>query len=508
MKTKKRIIALMLSATALFTSVFSVSIPAQAATKSKTINGIEYYYVVQNNEVIIKDTYVESNNSKTITIPSKISGKSVVAVERFSCWGQKPKTLVFPNSVKRLGKTKKAGFYGSIMYSDTNDFTAFGWIGDGAKSLETVKLGKGLITMEYNPFPFVKNIVIDKGNKNFKVKNGVLYTKDLKELVAYPSKKTAKSFTVPKTVKTIRRNAFVLSKVKTVNLNKVKELKPDAFYCSSVSKVKIGAALQTFTGEAFTNCKSLKTISIPKNSKRYSLKNGVLFNKKKTRLILYPATKTAKTYTVPKTVTTIGKNAFNNAKITKANLPSKLKKIDNGAFSRAALTEIKVPSKVTTIGARAYEDTRINKLSLPKSVTSLGYESFRYNWDLTSVDLSKTSLKAIKKRTFDGTSVKSVKLPNKLETIGEEAFIGTPLKKITIPSSVKTIKSYAFFNYTMTNLTIKGKSTALSESVIYVPHKYNDEFDEYGYEVTITAPKGSKAQTYAKKNNIKFVALS
>ncbi|MGN1329667.1 MAG: leucine-rich repeat protein [Eubacterium sp.] len=57
---------------------------------------------------------------------------------------------------------------------------------------------------------------------------------------------------------------------------------------------------------AFRECYNLESIDVSQNNVKYASSNGVLFNKKKTKLLAYPSGKTSKAYTVPKTVKAIG----------------------------------------------------------------------------------------------------------------------------------------------------------------------------------------------------------
>ena len=54
---------------------------------------------------------------------------------------------------------------------------------------------------------FIKKVVIDKDNENFVIKDDVLFTKDLKELVLY-FKRNNESYTIPDTVEICGKDAF------------------------------------------------------------------------------------------------------------------------------------------------------------------------------------------------------------------------------------------------------------------------------------------------------------
>ena len=63
-------------------------------------------------------------------------------------------------------------------------------------------------------------------------------------------------------------------------------------------------------GWAFDGCEALAKIDVASGNKNYSSVDGVLFSKDKKTLVCYPPGKAAKSYEIPRGVTSIGKNAF------------------------------------------------------------------------------------------------------------------------------------------------------------------------------------------------------
>lgn len=58
---------------------------------------------------------------------------------------------------------------------------------------------------------------------------------------------------------------------------------------------------------------------------------------------------------------------------------------------------------------------------------------------------------------FEGTTIKSVKLPNTMTEIPNRAFVGTPITEIVIPSSVKNLQGSVFQNCTkLSKVTFEG----------------------------------------------------
>lgn len=112
----------------------------------------------------------------------------------------------------------------------------------------------------------LKKYTVEKDNKYFDAKNGVLYNKAITKLIDYPSLKTG-NYTFPKTVTSINQNAFMnvkkLKKLKlSSNITKCNYLSLEN--CSNLSKLIISSnclirRLSLYVNENF----SPDTISVP-----------------------------------------------------------------------------------------------------------------------------------------------------------------------------------------------------------------------------------------------------
>lgn len=68
-----------------------------------------------------------------------------------------------------------------------------------------------------------KEFIVNENNPHYKSADGVLYTKDGSELVSFPRGRIQENFTLPNTVKVIRKNAFYEAKIKNFVFNEVLE---------------------------------------------------------------------------------------------------------------------------------------------------------------------------------------------------------------------------------------------------------------------------------------------
>lgn len=172
------------------------------------------------------------------------------------------------------------------------------------KSLKTVYLPASLEYLYDGAFSNCKNlenIVVSSENKNYKTKSGVLF--------AYPANKKSQKYAIPNTVTALRCKSF--------------------YHADNLKEIVIPASLKSFgyswetPVNVFAYANSIEKFTVSKSNKKFSAKDGVLFNKNKTVLYAYPCAKSNKSYTIPKTVNRLISDSFTkcknlkNLKITK-----------------------------------------------------------------------------------------------------------------------------------------------------------------------------------------------
>ena len=140
--------------------------------------------------------------------------------------------------------------------------------------------------------------------------------------------------------------------------------------CDGLTSIVIPDSVTSIDEYAFCGCASLTSIWVSKDNENYQSIDGNLYSKDGKTLIQYAIGKTATSFTVPDSVTTIGDYAF---------------------YDCSSLTSIEIPDSVTSIGDRAfYYCTSLTSVVIGNSVTSIGDAAFRKCSSLTSIEFTGT----------------------------------------------------------------------------------------------------------------------
>ncbi len=150
--------------------------------------------------------------------------------------------------------------------------------------------------------------------------------------------------------------------------------------CTNLTSVTIPASVTSIGICSFAYC-GLTSINVNASNPNYSSDNGILFNKDKTTLIIYPQGKNATSYSIPSTVTSIADVAFMGC---------------NG------LTSVTIPASVTSIGVNTFDDCDgLTSINIPASVTSIGDWAFEFCANLASVTVYATAVPTLGIDVFD-----------------------------------------------------------------------------------------------------------
>ena len=365
--------------------------------------------------------YKYDGDSETVTIPAQINGKTVTSIDPTTAYGN--------GSIFRGTDVKKviipADFEGSI-----NEKTFW-----AAKT--------------------ITEISVEEGNPNYSSYDGMLFSKDMTELLDCPEGKSGK-VVIPSGVKSLKGIEGYNNLGPFEDCNNITDIEiPDSVEyinvrtfraCKSLKEVHIPVNAEFCNGgplgvsDAFYLCDSLESITVDSGNDKcgFVVDSGAVFNKDKTKLLYVPPK--AKNINIPAEVTSIGYDHTLRQSMSKM-LPyitvdennEKFTIIGNGLYEKtddglslvcyySDADEFDIADNTVTIdlyGGGAL--LKLSKITIPEGVKRIGYSSFEENNSLTQVILPST-LEEIDQCAFAGcTNLKSITLPDNTK-IGELAL--------------------------------------------------------------------------------------
>ena len=168
--------------------------------------------------------------------------------------------------------------------------------------------------------------------------------------------------------------------------------------------------------------------------------------------------------------------------------------------------ELTIPQKidgysVTTLGYSAFKDCAgLQKVTFPNSLVKIDNYAFRYCTGLKSLVLPD-SITSIGEYAFDNcTGIKTVKLSTNLAKLPYEAFDHcSGITEIELPENLTTMDSYCFGTCAIKYIKIPANVVSIADNAFGFSNTDN---------LTIFGVKGSTAEDFAKKKNIKFEEIT
>ena len=285
-------------------------------------------------------------------------------------------------------------------------------ISEGAFSLSglsKIHIGKQVQKIETTwlvPFEGTKleDITIDPENRFYTVKDGVLFTADMSELVRYPSQDTRTEYTIPDSVTKISQYAFEsVRNVKNMMIpSGVEEIGAAAFEAATaLYPVQDLRNVKRLGAMAFADVKNLRMILLGENlqiymGKAYQNTNQIIIRSGIESLYLPGGTKTS--YEVLNGCTGVKSVIFGKGmtlhrgdgayckELENIVLPEDLTEIpENFAKGCTSLKSIYIPETVTKIGENAFQDDTVVLYGKKDSVA----ESYAKEAGLTFQDIDE-----------------------------------------------------------------------------------------------------------------------
>lgn len=252
--------------------------------------------------------------------------------------------------------------------------------------------------------------------------------------------------------------------------------------CPELLSVSIPDGMTIIGNSAFVNCEKLTCLTIPASVSTlqrsfayetgiqsitvdpenpvYCSVDGVVFSKDMTTLVCVPDGYAATEYTIPDSVTVIGKDAFYCCRrLNTVIIPDSVTEIGDGAFNDCKyLNTVSIPDSVTSIGECAFSGcAALTDITIPASVTALANSFDDYtplrsitvdpeNPVYCSVDgvmFSKDMTKLV--RVPEAYRATEFTIPGSVTEIGDKAFFASDnLTAVNIPEGVESIGKFAF----------------------------------------------------------------
>lgn len=248
----------------------------------KLLGSVDYDYGVT---VSDKNMFAYSENDDgtvTITggnivtpkleIPAELEGKKVSAIGMNAFTGNNVITdLVIPEGVTTLYwySFNTCRNLETVTLPDSLEFID-SWAFERCSKLKTINVPANVTRINGGAFAqnsSMTSITCDPANKNYVSVNGVLFTKDMKELVAYPGGIQG-GYTVPATVNHIGDAAFygALGLDSVTILGNLDFIGFEAFAeCSKLTDVAIRDGVNYVGYWAFRGCDGIKTLTVPQS---------------------------------------------------------------------------------------------------------------------------------------------------------------------------------------------------------------------------------------------------
>lgn len=191
-------------------------------------------------------------NLKNVILPQQLER---IGNDAFSCC-ESLTSIVLPEGIKFIGNN----------------------VFNNCIALEDVTLPASLTDIDGNPFSScraLKEYKVAEGSQYFTVKDGILFSKDLTQLIACPPSNNIGNYTVPAAVKSIASMAFYDCNLLTsITMTGVVSIGESAFYgCHNLVTVDFGSKLEVLGKGAFYSNSKIENVVLPDSFKHMDMIN-------------------------------------------------------------------------------------------------------------------------------------------------------------------------------------------------------------------------------------------
>ena len=257
----------------------------------------------------------------------------------------------------------------------------------------SLSIPETVVEADQNSFGYMislNTVTVDEANPVFKSFEGVLYSRDMKAMLLFPSlwenspyynPDKPGEFTIPEGVEEIDTFFSRSFLERVVFPNTIKKICSNAFWCSDITSIELPESLEYIGEGCFSDLRNGFDLRIPDN------------------------------------VTYIG----------------------DYCFSESPFTSIALPKGITCIGEGWFQDCHdLKTITLHEGITKISRMAF----NRCSVDLElPQSLVELDRRAFQGIDTQELRLPDRLKELPDSLFCNSPIRKVCLGNGIERIGS-------------------------------------------------------------------
>ena len=308
---------------------------------------------------------------------------NLIEIKEGTFQNTKLQQIVLPDSINKIAKNAFRNNEELYSVSFGNNITSIESNAFYNSGLKQIFIPESISYIGEYAFAGLRNVndfVVDEDNAFYKSVDGVLFSKNLKKLIAFPANKTG-VYKIPNSVEVIGIGAFENSKLTSVFFDpntKISTIGPRAFFNSTLLKnIVIPSSVISIDYYAFAMCNNLEQVIFEENCKITGIYEGAFYGCLNLNKI-----------SIPNTVYIISDYAFSGCyALNNVRFSENIKLIDDYAFYNSGLLSLELPNTLIEIGDYAFKNTKITNLIVPDSVTIIGYGAFEGCNKITDIQL-------------------------------------------------------------------------------------------------------------------------
>ena len=401
------------------------------------------------------------------------------------------KTLVLPEGLKIVGGFMSCpNLTGLVLPEGLEEIYSYAF--NGCTAITSIRIPASVSKFDGSCFARceIKAYEVDSENPYFTAIDGVVYSKDLTTLVAFPSAYPHEHYVVLDTTRIIGGGAFEFSCISDIELpvgltsikncafdgSKIRKIElPDTVtelgelvfrFCYNLEHIQLSNGLSTISPQTFSRCPKLKILEIPSSVKRIYY-SAIAWSDGLEQLKLNDGLEE---------IVDEGPMLGVNGGLREVNLPKTLKKVPGGVFNYSPFIKefsldpenpyfsIIDSALCSKDGKTIYSVPDYHRCSydVPEGIEVIAERAFAFLPELHTIGLPST-LRTIECRAFQGCkSLTSIQIPAGVTKVHIDALWADNLKDVVMESSVPpemtgTLKADEW-RYRKVNLLVPAES--------------------------------------------------